>query len=73
MTPPVFFAAMAKAGFRFHRMSANNIARETAGTTQDQLEAWSALVDASTSPPGPIDAMLGEIIVHSETSAARSA
>jgi len=66
LNPPAFFAAMAKAGFRFHRMTANNIARETAGTTQDQLAALSGLVNASTSPPGPVDAMLGEIIVHSE-------
>jgi len=37
MTPPAFAAAMAKAGFRFNRMNDNNIARETAGTTQEQI------------------------------------
>ena len=66
MTPSAFAAAMAKAGFRFNRMNDNNIARETAGTTQEQIAALSGLVNASTSPPGPIDAMLGEILVHSE-------
>jgi uncharacterized protein (TIGR03083 family) len=66
INPPAFLAGLAKAGFRFRRMSANDVARETAGTTDDQVAALTGLVNASTSPPGPIDAMLGEIIVHSE-------
>jgi uncharacterized protein (TIGR03083 family) len=66
LNPPKFVANLAKAGFRFHRMTATDIARETAGNTADQLAALTELADASTSPPGPVDAMLGEIIVHTQ-------
>ena len=66
LRPPTFVANLAKAGFRFQRMAATDVARETAMSTSDQLAALTGLVDASTAPPGPIDAMLGEIIVHSQ-------
>jgi uncharacterized protein (TIGR03083 family) len=66
LNPPRFVANLAKAGFRFQRMSATDIARETAGSTADQLAALTQLVGASTAPPGPVDAMLGEIIVHTQ-------
>jgi len=66
LTPPKFAANLAKAGFRFSKMTAADIARETAGSTSDQLAALTGLVDASTGPPGPVDAMLGEIIVHTQ-------
>ena len=66
LTPPKFLINFAKAGFRFTAMSATDVARETAGGTGDQIAALAALVDASTGPPGPVDAMLGEIIVHTQ-------
>jgi uncharacterized protein (TIGR03083 family) len=66
MTPPKFFAKFAAAGFRFHDMSDRDVARQTAGTPAQQLAAFSAQVGATTHPPGPRDAMLGEIVVHGE-------
>jgi uncharacterized protein (TIGR03083 family) len=66
MTPPKFFAKLARAGFRFHNMSASDIARETAGAPRDTLAEFRTQLTATTSPPGPIDAMLGEVLVHSE-------
>jgi uncharacterized protein (TIGR03083 family) len=66
MTPPKFGAHLAKAGFRFHKMSAMDIARETARTPAGLLAHFAEQVDATTHPPGPVDAMLGEAIVHSE-------
>jgi uncharacterized protein (TIGR03083 family) len=66
MTTPKFFAKLARSGFRFHNMSASDIARETAGPPADTLAEFRRQLTATTSPPGPIDAMLGEVLVHSE-------
>jgi uncharacterized protein (TIGR03083 family) len=65
-TPATFFADLARAGFRFNAMTARDVARETAGTPADGLAEFSRLINATSHPPGPIDAMLGEAIVHSE-------
>ncbi len=64
MTPPRFFVSMAKAGFRFGAMQESDIRRETAGSTADLLAAFRALSQSSNHPPGPVDAMLGEVIIH---------
>jgi uncharacterized protein (TIGR03083 family) len=66
MTTPRFLAEFAAAGFRFHEMSASNVRRETAGTPAEGLAAFRALGTATTHPPGPVEAMLGEAIIHSE-------
>jgi uncharacterized protein (TIGR03083 family) len=66
MTPPKFLAKLARSGFRFHNMSASDIARETAGPPGDTLAEFRGVLTATSSPPGPIDAMLGEVLVHSE-------
>jgi uncharacterized protein (TIGR03083 family) len=65
MTPPTFFAGLAKAGFRFHQMSAANIKQETGMSPPEQLAGFAALTTATNHPPGPVEAMLGEIVVHS--------
>jgi uncharacterized protein (TIGR03083 family) len=66
MTPPKFFVGLARSGFNFDKMSAGDVKRETAGSPSDQLTALSVLATASTHPPGPVEAMLGEVIVHGE-------
>ncbi len=66
MTPPRFFLELARSGFRFNVMTANDMRRETAGSAADGLAAFRGLIGATTHPPGPADAMLGESIVHSE-------
>jgi uncharacterized protein (TIGR03083 family) len=66
MTTPKFFVKLARSGFRFHNMSATEVARETAGAPADTLAEFRSQLPATTSPPGPIDAMLGEVLVHSE-------
>ncbi len=66
MTPPKFFANLAGSGFRFNAMTAKEIAHGCEGTPADTLRRFSAQVDASTHPPGPVDTWLGETIVHSE-------
>jgi uncharacterized protein (TIGR03083 family) len=66
MTPARFFTGLAGAGFRFNAMTARDISRETARTPSEQLAEFRTLIPATTSPPGPVEAMLGEAIVHGE-------
>lgn len=66
MTPGRFVGHLASAGFRFHVMSAKDLAAETAGPPTRTVEQFRTLLDATTHPPGPIDAMVGEVVVHSE-------
>jgi uncharacterized protein (TIGR03083 family) len=66
MTPARFLTGLAGAGFRFNTMTARDISRETAGTPAAQLAEFRRLAAATTHPPGPVDAMLGEAIVHGE-------
>ena len=66
MTPVKFLAAFAGSGFRFGAMQAKDIAKETGGSAADGLAQFRSLTTASTHPPGPVDAMLGEMIIHAE-------
>jgi uncharacterized protein (TIGR03083 family) len=65
MTPPAFFAALAGAGFRFNSMNAKNILREATPTPSDGLAEFRRHVKDTTHPPGPVEAMLGEAVIHS--------
>ncbi len=65
MTPGRFASGFARSGFQFPKMAARDVAAETSGTPGQQLTEFRALAPATTSPPGPIDAMLGEAVVHS--------
>jgi uncharacterized protein (TIGR03083 family) len=66
MTPPKFFIQLASSGFSFNAMTAKDIRRETAGTPTAGLSAFRSLMGATTHPPGPVDAMLGEALIHGE-------
>lgn len=66
ITPPKFFAQFVASGFRFNAMVAKDIARETAGTPEQGLAEFRSLLDATNHPPGPVEAMLGEAIIHGE-------
>jgi uncharacterized protein (TIGR03083 family) len=66
MTPPKFILKLASSGFRFHAMSAREVAAECSGTPAEGLAGFRARVNDSTSPPGPVDSWLGETIVHAE-------
>jgi uncharacterized protein (TIGR03083 family) len=66
ITPPKFFAKLAAAGFSFHRFTTRGIAAETAGGPAATLAEFRRVIDATDAPPGPIDAMLGEAIIHGE-------
>jgi uncharacterized protein (TIGR03083 family) len=66
MTPGRFVGHLASAGFRFHVMSANDVAAETAGPPATTVAEFRSRAGAETHPPGPVEAMLGEAVVHSE-------
>jgi uncharacterized protein (TIGR03083 family) len=65
-TPIGFVAGLAGSGFRFNAMTANDVARETTGPAGQTLAHFNALLDATYHPPGPINAMVGEALLHSE-------
>jgi uncharacterized protein (TIGR03083 family) len=64
MTPPRFFGHLVSAGFNFDKMTAKDVAAETAGGPAATLAAFRELTPRTTAPPGPIDAMLGEVLIH---------
>jgi uncharacterized protein (TIGR03083 family) len=61
-----FLINMAKAGFRFNDMTAALIARESTPDPGAGLAEFRRHLTDTTKPPGPAEAMLGEIVVHSE-------
>ena len=64
MTPPKFFTSMAAAGFRFNNMNAKGVATEATATPADGLAHLRSHVNDTTHPPGPVEAMLGEAVIH---------
>jgi uncharacterized protein (TIGR03083 family) len=66
MTPPRFFGKFIASGFRFNQMSANDVATERGSSGADALARFTATLDATTHPPGPVEAMVGEVVVHGE-------
>ena len=66
MTPPRFAAKMLTAGLRFNTMTAKEVARETASGPAQTLQEFRAHLQDTTAPPGPVEAMLGEAVIHSE-------
>jgi uncharacterized protein (TIGR03083 family) len=66
MTPGRFIAKFAGSGFQFNAMNARNVAEEVGSTPADALARFKAQLSATTHPPGPIDAMIGEAVLHGE-------
>ena len=64
MTPPKFFASLAAAGFRFNNMNAKGVAAEATSNPADGLATFRSHLKDTTHPPGPVEAMLGEAVIH---------
>jgi uncharacterized protein (TIGR03083 family) len=64
MTPPRFVGHLAGAGFKFHAMQAKDISRERGGSTAALLAEFKRVTPRQTAPPGPVTAMLGEVVIH---------
>jgi uncharacterized protein (TIGR03083 family) len=66
MTPGRFFGKLAASGFRFNAMTAKGVQDERGATPAGALARFKAQLDRTTSPPGPLDAMVAEIVIHGE-------
>jgi uncharacterized protein (TIGR03083 family) len=66
LTPPAFFSSLASSRFHFHEMTAKNAEAESAGGPEATLAEFRRLGSATTKPPGPVLAMVGENIIHGE-------
>jgi uncharacterized protein (TIGR03083 family) len=66
MTPGKFMGRFVASGFQFEKLQAKSLAEQNAGSGADVLQRFTALADATTHPPGPVDTWLGETIVHAE-------
>jgi uncharacterized protein (TIGR03083 family) len=66
MTPGRFIGKMAGAGFRFNAMTDQGVKEELGATPADTLARFKAVVDRTTSPPGPLDAMVAEVVIHTQ-------
>jgi uncharacterized protein (TIGR03083 family) len=64
MTPPKFFVSMAAAGFRFNNMNAKGVAAQATAKPGDGLANLRTHMKDTTHPPGPVEAMLGEAVIH---------
>lgn len=63
-TPPKFVGRFVATGFRFDKMVAKDVARESSGTPAQTLAELAAHVHDTSAPPGPVDSWIGEIVVH---------
>ncbi len=66
MTPGRFVGRLAGSGFRFNAFNAKGVQDEQGTTPADALARFKAQIDRTTSPPGPIDAMVAEIVIHAQ-------
>ena len=66
MTPGRFVGKMAAAGFRFNAMSQQGVMDQLGSTPADTLAGFKAVVDRTTAPPGPVDAMVAEAVIHTQ-------
>ena len=66
MTPGAFVTGLARAGFRFNDMSNLRIAAEATAAPADGLAELRRHLTDTTHPPGPVETMLGEAVVHGE-------
>jgi uncharacterized protein (TIGR03083 family) len=65
MKPASFFTKLAKAGFKFDDMAAREAASQSSGEPSETLARFKAAIRNTSHPPGPVDAIYGETLVHS--------
>lgn len=66
MTPAGFFGGFLRAGFSFNRFANTAIDKNLGPGNVATLTNFRAVQHATSSPPGPKQAWLGEVIVHAE-------
>ena len=63
-SPPSFLRKLIASGFSFDKMVAKDVARQTAATPADTIAELAVHANDTSSPPGPVDSWIGEIVVH---------
>jgi len=66
LNAPKFVGRLVGSGFSFERVQRKGIAAERGGSPAETLARFKAQIDSTGRPPGPVETMLGETIVHSE-------
>ena len=66
ITPATFFPKLLASGFNFGRMQKKDIATQRGSSPADTLAGFEAVETSVKHPPGPVDTMLGETLIHSE-------
>jgi uncharacterized protein (TIGR03083 family) len=61
-----FFPKLIGSGFSLKKMQAKDIARERGSSGRETLDRFTAQLDSTGRPPGPVETVLGEVLVHSE-------
>src|SRR5205823_13620805 len=66
ISAPKFFGQLIASGFRFEGVQNKGIAAERGATPADTLRRFRDVLTSKKRPPGPVDTMIGETIVHAE-------
>jgi len=66
LSAPKFFTKLVGSGFSFERVQNKGIAAERGSSPADTLARFKAQIDSKGRPPGPVETILGETIVHAE-------
>ena len=66
LNAPKFFGRLIGSGFSFERVQAKGIAAERGASPADTLARFTAQIDSTGRPPGPVETIFGETIVHAE-------
>ncbi len=66
MTPASFFGRFAGSGFSFGKVQAKGIASALGASPADTLARFESVSGSTGRPPGPVDTILGETLVHAE-------
>lgn len=65
-TPGHFFTGLIGSGFKFNKFVDKDIAKYSSATPAEGAKRLRDVAERTTSPPGPVQTMLGENIVHPE-------
>lgn len=66
LNAPKFFGQLVGSGFSFERVQAKGIAANRGASPDDTLANFKAQLYSTGRPPGPVETMLGETIIHPE-------
>ncbi|MGA8206853.1 MAG: maleylpyruvate isomerase family mycothiol-dependent enzyme [Candidatus Dormiibacterota bacterium] len=66
LTPSRFVAKFAASGFRFNAMNETGMKAELGSDPAETLAGFRAQLDRTTSPPGGVDMLVGDMIIHSQ-------